>query len=802
MEREPRIADAIVPAPTIADGTPAAFARSRLSGFAAEPELDRWTGKLLACADVAVAAFSVLEAGHVRVRSLSTREDLRGDSVREALSEQLEEALIARAESAASSEPQPACLVAPVTASGDLVGWLSITDHVGRAWNDQERQILQLAAAATGADVELGLARDAAARAQELVVSHNRVHDLIARAAPLPDVLAEIAASIERHDPSVIASVLLLDRESSTLHPGAGPSLPPDYMAAIDGVVIGPNVGSCGSAAWSGQLTISEDLAQDPKWAPIRELAQSAGLGHCWSMPITASGGEVLGTLAFYGPAPRSPQAEHLTLLQDWARVAGIAIERHKSLEQLLLDARHDGLTGLANRTAIFETLDRALARADERAPVAVMFVDLDGLKAVNDTLGHDHADEMIAEIGNRLAAAVRASDVVGRFGGDEFVVIAEDIADPERAGQLALRLLDAISRPLPGLNSAVVTASIGIAVIRSPLTDVREAIRQADSAMYDAKRSGRDRCAFFEGRQRVRPGRHLVLARELRGAELRGELSLAFQPVLELATGRIVGVEALLRWSSPTLGAVTPQEFIPIAEDTGAIVPIGAWVLRESCETLARITGELGRPLELAVNVSTHQLAKPGFALSVQRTVAHAEFPIDMLALEITETALMRPNAVTDRTLQQLDALGVQIVLDDFGTGFSSLSWLKQHPLGAIKIDRGFITGLADDRRDQAIVAAVIGMGQALGYTVTAEGVETEEQLAALRGLSCDRMQGFLVARPLTADSLAALLSSGGNSASPTRHRRPGTTQGRARSRRADGRTRPAPRATRKQAH
>ncbi|MGP0050967.1 MAG: GAF domain-containing protein [Solirubrobacteraceae bacterium] len=381
----------MTPVPTIAEGIPATPA-GRLPGFAVEPELDRWTTELLACTDAAVAAFSVLEAGRVRVRSLSTRRELREDSVRVSLTEQLEKALIARTDPTAPIEQQPACLMAPVTVSGEVLGWLSIADHPGRDWNDQDRQILAAAAAAAGTDVELGLARDAAARVQELVVSHNRVHDLIARAAPLSDVLAEIAASIERHDPSVIASVLLLDRESSTLHSGAGPSLPADYMAAIDGVVIGPNVGTCGSAAWSGRLTISEDLSQDPKWAPIRELAQSAGLGHCWSSPITAFGGEVLGTLAFYGPSPGSPLAEQLTLLQDWTRVAGIAIERHKSLERLLFDARHDGLTRLPNRTAIFETLDRALARAEERAPVAVMFVDLDGLKATNDNLGHDRA--------------------------------------------------------------------------------------------------------------------------------------------------------------------------------------------------------------------------------------------------------------------------------------------------------------------------------------------------------------------------------------------------------------------------
>jgi diguanylate cyclase (GGDEF)-like protein len=767
VEREPSTDSDDTPAPPVEQGR-SALLQSGLLNSAAGTELDRWTDQLRGCTGAAVAALSLLDAGRVIVKRLSTSGGSAEDLARAELSQWLEGHLIAKADPTGSTDERHGYLEAPITVNGQAIGWMSIADHSGRDWSDRDRQILRAAAGSVGTEVQLRLARNEAARVQELVVSHNRVHDLIARAAPLSEVLAEIAASIQRHDPSVIASVLLLDRASSTLHPGAGPSLPAHYMAAIDGVVIGPNVGTCGLAAWSGRLTISEDLAKDPKWAPILELARSAGLGHCWSMPIKASGGELLGTLALYGPQPRRPLPEHLTLLQDWARVAGIAIERHRSLERLLQDARHDGLTGLPNRTAIFETLDQALARVGTEAPVAVLFVDLDGLKAMNDTLGHDHADEMIAEISNRLSATVRAKDFVGRFGGDEFIVIAEEIADQENAAQLGLRLLDAISHPLPGIDSTVVTASIGIAVIRSTDTDAREAIRQADRAMYAAKRSGRDRCAFFEGSHRVRTGRRLLLARGLRGAELRGELSLVFQPVLELVTAEIVGVEALLRWSSPKIGDVTPAEFIPIAETTRSIVPIGAWVLRESCETLARIADKVGRPLELAVNVSTHQLSNPGFALSVQRTLAHAEFPLSMLTLEITETALMRPNAVTARTLQELEALGVRIVLDDFGTGFSSLSWLKQHPVGAIKIDRSFVNGLPENRRDQAIVAAVIAMARALGCTVTAEGVETEEQLEALRELNCERVQGFLVARPLTADSLAALLVSRSDAASP----------------------------------
>jgi diguanylate cyclase (GGDEF)-like protein len=475
-------------------------------------------------------------------------------------------------------------------------------------------------------------------------------------------------------------------------------------------------------------------------------------------MPIKAAGGEVLGTLAFYGSQPREPLPEHVTLLQDWARLAGIAIERRQSLDRLIHDARHDGLSGLPNRMAVFEELDEAIQRVSEESMAAVLFVDLDGLKALNDTLGHSRTDEMIREMGERLSVAVPTKDFVGRFGGDEFVVISEGIGDPEEAAQLGRRLLDAISQPLSDIDSTVVTASIGIALVRSNAVDAGEAIRESDSAMYAAKRSGRDRCCFFEGGQRVRTGRRLLLARALRGAETRGELQLAFQPVVTLPSLEIVGVETLLRWTSPTFGDVSPAEFLPIADDTGTIVPIGAWVLRESCETLARIS-EMGHRLELEVNVSARQVSDPEFALWVRQTLAHAEFPADMLGLAITESALMRPHALTTRNLTELNSLGVRIVLEHFGTGYSSLSWLKQHPFGAIKIDHSFISGLPENKSDQAIVAALINIARALDCIVTAEGVETEQQLDALRALDCDRVQGFLLGRPLPAEGLIALL-------------------------------------------
>jgi diguanylate cyclase (GGDEF)-like protein len=609
------------------------------------------------------------------------------------------------------------------------------------------------------AELELRVAREETARVRNLVASHNRLHDLIAREAPLRDVLSELVAGIEEYEPSVMACVVLLDRESSTLHPGAGPSLPPHWLEAIDGVVIGPNIGSCGSAAWSGELIISEDLSTDPKWTPVREFAATCNLGHCWSMPIKGADGLVLGTFALYGSQPRAPQPEHITLMQDGARLAGIAIARQRMMERLIRDARYDGLTGVPNRRAIFERLETALARGGAESKVAALFIDLDGLKRLNDTLGHDRADDMIREIAQRLRPVLRADDFVGRFGGDEFVAIAEEIGEPEEAAALAARLLEVTSAPLNGLDGTTVTASIGIALVDADV-DAAEAIRRADTAMYRAKNSGRDCYAFFEANEEGLPERRRVsLTRELRQAEMRHEMTLAFQPVFDLADDQIVAIEALTRWTSPTYGEVSPREFIPLAERSGTIVPLGAWALRESCETAVRVAELTGRRLELAVNVSGHQLAKAGFTQSVFQTLAHANFPAELLTLELSEGALMQDDELTARALEELRSLGVRLTVDDFGAGSASLIGFRERPVDGIKIDRQFLAGLPDDAVSFAMVAAITGMGIAVGATVTAKGVETEAQLVSLRAMGCERVQGFLLAEPMRPRDLVTRL-------------------------------------------
>ncbi len=743
---------------------PAALLRDD-AAFTAVPDadLDRWIAAVRRQTNVACAALSLVDGARqvIRVIGRSAGSPKRVNELTSSVS--LEDYLLGPT-ATATGETHGVFAELPVMLSGTVIGQLAIADPARSAWSPEDLAILHDTTSAVATDLERRLARAQVVRVQDLVTSHNRVHDMIGNGTPLREVLIEVCRIIERYDRSFIPSVLLRDPVSNTLHSGIGPSLPPEYLKSVDGAPIGPNIGTCGPAAWFGELALSADLSQDPKWAPIRAMAEMAGVAHCWSMPIKDTAGEVLGTLALYGRRPRLPQPEHVALMRDWARVASTALERTRSIARLKHDARHDSLTGLPNRAAIFEKLDSAIEQVRPATPLAVYFVDLDGLKALNDTLGHDVADEMIREVAQRLLTTVRANDFVGRFGGDEFIVVAESIGDPIEAGHLGERLLNAIAQPLPGLGARVITASIGIALIRTSGIEAREAIRRSDTAMYEAKRTGRDRCVFAEVGETARAGRRLELARALHGAEARGEMHLVYQPVISLPSRKVIGVEALLRWNSPTLGEVFPSEFIPIAEDTGSILQIGAWVLWESCTALAALA-QAGHQLELGVNVSARQLSQPDFPLWVRQTLSHAQFSPAMLSLELTETSLLRPDSVSVGNVRTLEKMGVRVALDDFGTGYSSLTWLRDHPFGSIKIDRSFVAGIHEQNSNRAIVAAIIRMAKDVGCTVTAEGVETEEQLRILEALGCDHAQGFLIAHPVGISVLRSRLQ-----APPTR--------------------------------
>ncbi len=428
--------------------------------------------------------------------------------------------------------------------------------------------------------------------------------------------------------------------------------------------------------------------------------------------------------------------------------------------EQLSYLAHHDVLTGLPNRALLDERLDHELQRVRRSGQgVALMFIDLDGFKTINDSLGHAVGDRLLQEVARRLRASIRDADTAARLGGDEFLVVMTDLAHPEDAGVLAGKLLSLLAEPVDvGGRRVTVSASIGVAVFPQDGGDRGTLMMAADSAMYAAKAHGRNHVSFYTRALASRARRRLDVEQGLRRSLERGEMALHFQPIVGLEDGRLVAAEALLRWQRREGAPVAPQQFVPIAEDSGQIEAIGVFVLARACEHAAswRAAG-LVLP-RLCVNVSPRQLERGDFAGRLQRTLAETGMPPEQLEVEVTETAL-RAGAASLRQLDTLKGLGVAIAIDDFGTGYSSLSALKHLPLDRLKIDRSFVNDLPGDPSAVAIVETIVAMSRTLGLRVTAEGIETCAQLAALRRIGCEDGQGFLLGSPLAADAFAGRL-------------------------------------------
>ena len=441
----------------------------------------------------------------------------------------------------------------------------------------------------------------------------------------------------------------------------------------------------------------------------------------------------------------------------------GLRARLAASEEQLSRQALHDPLTELPNRALLSDRLEQALSRTRRtQRRVGVLFLDLDRFKLVNDTRGHLGGDGLLKVVADRLRSAVRPGDTVARFGGDEFVVICEEVRDAAEATALADRLRETLAAPidLDG-GQLFVTASVGVAVSQRG-DSAERLLRDADGAMYRAKERGRARTELFDETIRTKAQNRLSTELALRQALERHELSLVYQPILSIADNRVTGVEALLRWARPD-GIITgPAEFIPVAEETGLVVPIGTWVFTEACRQLAtwRRTVRNLPPLTLSVNLSTRQLLEPELLPVLSATLTREGIEASALVVEITESVLMEDVTYFIEVLAALKSLGVRLAVDDFGTGYSSLEYLKRFPIDALKIDRTFVDGLPEDSHDSAIVTAIIAMARALGLAVVAEGVETAEQLATLRALGCNMGQGYHWSKPLQPDDLARWLS------------------------------------------
>ncbi|HAF54130.1 MAG TPA: two-component system response regulator [Thauera sp.] len=720
-------------------------------------------------------------------------------------------------------------------------------------------------------------------RAEQLRSARAAVLDGVVASQPLPVILGMIARSLEDLVPEMRVSILLLDARSGRLHVGAAPRLPDFYNAAVEGLQIGEGRGSCGTAAFRGGRVIVEDIAQHPLWQGFEAVTARAGLRACWSVPFKDTHGQVLGTFASYHATPHVPDQDELDLVEEFARITALAVQKVRAeaaLRQssavfestrdgvvittleprivavnpayseitgysadevigrnpsLLRSGRHertfyqamwaslkqvgywqgevwnrrangevypqwltlstvrdeagepshyvgvftdltqlkrseqqlehlthyDPLTDLPNRLLVQSRLEHAIEQARRhRSRVGVLFIDLDRFKNVNDSLGHPAGDALIQAVSARLRAGLRDDDTLARLGGDEFLVVIEELESADAAASVASKLTQRVQQPfcVADGQEVIVSASIGISLFPDDSDTATGLIQHADAALHQAKARGRDSFCFYSSELTAAVSERMQMEMRLRRALERGELLIHYQPLVSLEDGR-VGAEALLRWQPPGEMLVRPDRFIPLAEETGLIVPIGAWVLREACQQ-ARAWLDAGLDFGVvSVNLSVRQFHERELVGLVAEVLRETGLPANRLELEITESALMDDVEQAVNTLQSLRALGVALAVDDFGTGYSSLAYLKRFPIGKLKVDQSFVGGIATDESDRAIVTATIAMARGLGFETTAEGVESEAQLEILRTLGCSTYQGYLFSRPVDAPAFARLL-------------------------------------------
>lgn len=714
----------------------------------------------------------------------------------------------------------------------------------------------------------------------------NRALEMLAKGKPLPEIMEHVVKGVEDENPSMICTILLLDKKGRHLLKGAAPSLPGFYSEAIHGAEIGPEAGSCGTAAYLGQRVVVEDIATHPYWKNYRELAARANVASCWSEPIFGSSGKVLGTFAIYRRIPSAPEENDLALIESMASLIGIAIERKRIEEELQLasmvyshtgeatmvtdernriiavnpafthitgysqdevlgknpkllsSGKHDSdfytimweeiktsgmwqgeiwnrkkngeiypewltintihdregklhrhvalfsditdkvrsdeliwrqanfdlLTGLPNRRMFYDRLEQEIKKSNRSGlPLALLFIDLDRFKEVNDTLGHQKGDSLLVEAASRIISCVRESDTVSRLGGDEFTVILSELADTDHVEKIAEHIITILAEPFT-LESemAYVSASIGITFYPSDARDVEQLVRNADQAMYVAKDTGRNRFSYFTRTLQEKAQSRVRLLNDLRGALGANQFELHFQPIVDLSTGLSRKAEALLRWHHPDRGMVSPMEFISLAEETGLIIDIGDWVFREAARWASRWTALCGGNFQISVNESPVQFQNES---NIDAWLDHLKalgISGQNIVIEITEGLLLNADSgVTDKLIHFRDA-GIGVAIDDFGIGYSALSYLKKFDIDFLKIDQSFIRDLATDPSDMALTEAIIVMAHKLDLKVIAEGVETAEQKRLLQSAGCDFAQGYLFSKPLPAEEFEAFLKAG----------------------------------------
>jgi diguanylate cyclase (GGDEF)-like protein/PAS domain S-box-containing protein len=573
--------------------------------------------------------------------------------------------------------------------------------------------------------------------------------EMITRNKSVEEVSSLLATAVEQRLPGLCCSVLVC--EGDCFRVAAAPTLPKAFREAIDGLpcdrLIPPNHPKRKRTLhdWEGAL---------------RTLAATHGFGGTWTELLVSTANELLGTIVLNGPDVGSLSLEQGDTLREAARLAALAVENHRSLQRLLHQGHHDALTGLPNRLLFADRLKHALARAQRTGTqIALMCIDLDRFKYVNDTLGHDVGDLFLQQVSVRLAARIRASDTLARTGGDEFTAVIADIRDRHDAEKLAEALLASLRDPFEVEGHTLYGgASIGIALYPQDGTDADTLHRNADRAMYRAKAHGRNTLRSYSSDDARDAGDSMEIELHLHRAIEQGNFAVHFQPQFT-CDRRLLGFEALLRFRHPKLGIVPPSRFIPIAEESGLILPIGQWVLDEVCRQIAEWQSKGMRPVRVAVNVSPLQFSRVDFSETVARALRASKVQPDLLELELTEGVLMSTGNDSARQIDLIAEMGVRLAVDDFGTGYSSLNYLHQLPIHVLKIDRSFVNKMLEPAGTRSIVEAIISLAHGLRLQTVAEGVEHEDQLAILQAAGCDLIQGYIFSQPLPAHEASRLL-------------------------------------------
>ena len=616
----------------------------------------------------------------------------------------------------------------------------------------------------------VGIIRDISGRklADARRAEQNRVLEMIATSTPLEEVLSYMMRLLEAQIEGALCAVLLRDEDGLHLKLGAAPNLPEAFINGIHGVKVGPEEDIGGRTIHTLRPVFLPTDRSDEALATFTTLTHQYALHDyacAWAYPILSheqGAPGAVGALTIYLKHAHHPSQAEADAIEMVTQMISIAIERSLIEERIRHMANHDALTGLPNRTLLSDRLNQVLLHAQRYGrSVTVMFIDLDNFKLINDSLGHRAGDDLLKAVASRMAACVRRTDTVVRLGGDEFVIVLYDQAQDRKSVTTTIeKIRQAIGEPVKLHDHHYqVTCSLGLASYPADGEDAETLLMNADAAMYRAKELGRNNYQAYTPDMNVKVHEKLRMQEQLRHALANGEFSLVYQPQVDLKSERVFGVEALLRWHHPTDGMISPADFIPLAEESRLIIPIGEWVLQTACKQNKAWQDAGFAPMTMSVNVSASQFTQQDWSVRVAEALRISGMEARYLELEITESVIMLDLEGAVTTMRALAKMGVHMSIDDFGTGYSSLSALKHFPIGRLKIDQSFVRALSDGQDDRAITMAVISLARQLNLNVIAEGVETHEQMVFLRDNDCHEIQGYHYSRPIPPAEIEALL-------------------------------------------